>query len=204
MTHAAEMAADGAAHGTWIVAAEQTAGQGRHGRQWTSPKGGLYATAILRPSRVLPILTLAIGLGVARAVAETAGVQPDLRWPNDLMLDGRKLGGILTLAESGAVLAGIGINVEDPGYPESAFLPGVSREALLDAVVRQVESHVELSSEDVLRLFTQSSSYVSGRRVHVEGHGEGTTVGLTQEGFLLLSRSDGKLVTVVAGGVRPL
>lgn len=203
MTHAARLAAEGAAHGTWVVADEQTSGQGRHGRYWQSPRGGLYATGILRPVQVLPVITLAIGLAAARAVAETAGVQPDLRWPNDLMLGGRKLGGILTISESGAVLAGVGINIEDPGREDAASIPGMSRDALLENLIRQVELHIALPAEDILRLFTQASSYVSGRRVHVEGYGEGTTAGLTPDGFLLLEQTGGKLVTVVAGGVRP-
>jgi BirA family biotin operon repressor/biotin-[acetyl-CoA-carboxylase] ligase len=203
MTHAARLAAEGAAHGTWVVADEQTAGQGRHGRHWQSPRGGLYATGILRPNRVLPVMTLAIGLAAARAVAETSGRQPDLRWPNDLMFGAKKLGGILTVSESGAVLAGVGINLAETGRGDAASLPGVSRDALLEELIRQVEAHLELPADDILRLFAQSSSYVSGRRVQVEGHGEGVTAGLTPEGFLLLQQMDGKLVTVVAGGVRP-
>ena len=203
MSHAARLAADGAQHGTWIVADEQTEGQGRHGRYWFSPPGGLYATAILRPTRVLPVLTLAVGLAASRAVAETAGVQPDLRWPNDLMLGAKKLGGILTVSEGGAVLAGVGINLEDTGREDAASIPGTSRDALLESLIRQVELHVELPPEDILRLFTQASSYVSGRRVHVEGYGEGVTAGLTPDGFLLLRQTNGKLVTVIAGGVRP-
>jgi BirA family biotin operon repressor/biotin-[acetyl-CoA-carboxylase] ligase len=203
MTHAARLAAEGAAHGTWVVADEQTAGQGRHGRHWQSPRGGLYTTGILRPAQVLPVLTLAIGLAAARAVAETTGVQPDLRWPNDLMLGDRKLGGILAVTEGGALLAGVGINIDDPGREDAAAIPGASRDALLDALIRQVELHVELPPPDILRLFTQASSYVLGRRVHVESHGEGITAGLTPDGFLLLQQSNGKLVTVVAGGVRP-
>lgn len=204
MTHAAHLAADGAAHGTWVVADEQTAGQGRHGRYWQSPEGGLYATGILRPERVLPVLTLAIGLAAARAVVETAAVQPDLRWPNDLMLGDRKLGGILAVSEGGAVLAGIGINIEDPGRDDAAAIPGTSRDALLENLVRQVDLHIALPLEDILRLFTQASSYVSGRRVHVEGYGDGITRGLTTDGFLSLELTNGKLVTVVAGGVRPI
>jgi BirA family biotin operon repressor/biotin-[acetyl-CoA-carboxylase] ligase len=203
MTYAAGLAAAGAEHGTWVVSEVQTAGQGRHGRHWQSPRGGLYATGILRPVRVLPVLTLAVGLAASRAVADTAGIQPDLRWPNDLMLGDRKLGGILTVSEGGAVLAGIGINIEDPGRDDAAAIPGTPPEALLDNLVRQVDLHIELPVDDILRLFTQSSSYVSGRRVQVEGYGEGVTAGLTREGFLLLQQSGGKLVTVVAGGVRP-
>jgi BirA family biotin operon repressor/biotin-[acetyl-CoA-carboxylase] ligase len=202
MTDAGLMARQGAPHGTWVVADQQTAGQGRHGRAWHSPVSGLYATAILRPGKPLPVLTLALGLAAAQAVQEIAAVVPDLRWPNDLMIGPRKLGGILTTTEGGAVLAGIGINLADTQYPDSAFVTA-DRDMLLDALRTQVEAFHSLPPADILRLFTQASSYVSGRRVHVENIGTGVTQGLDENGFLLLRTDEGEWKTVIAGGVRP-
>lgn len=199
MIEAARWAEEGAPHLSAVVADEQTAGQGRHGHSWLSPRGGLYVTFILRLQTPAPILTLALGLAVREAVDTPC----DLRWPNDVMIGARKLAGILTTVHGDAILAGIGVNLCDPGHPEAAWLEGVSRDALLERLHKQVAVHLELEPAEVLRLFTQSSSYVLGRRVTVEGLGTGVTDGLTREGFLRLLRDDGSRVTVYAGGVRP-
>ncbi len=199
MTEAARLAAEGAPHLAAVVADEQTAGQGRHGHTWLSPQGGLYVTFVLRLATPAPIVTLALGLAVREAVA----VPCDLRWPNDVMIGSRKLAGILAVLQNDALLAGIGVNLVDPGHPEAAWLEGVSRDVLLDRLRAQVALHVQLEPPEILRLFTQSSSYASGRRVVVEGIGRGTTDGLTDDGFLRLVHEDGSRVTVYAGGVRP-
>lgn len=200
MADAARLADEGAHHLSCVVADEQTAGQGRHGHSWLSPKGGLYVTFVLRPSATIPMLTLAIGLAVREAVA----VPCDLRWPNDLMVGDRKLAGILCTMHNGTVLAGIGINLEDPGHPEAAWLSGVDRDGLLQALCRTLPDFLELDPVAILRLFTQFSSFAQGRRVHVEGHGLGTTAGLDADGFLLLQKDSGERVTIYAGGVRPV
>ncbi|MGH9482206.1 MAG: biotin--[acetyl-CoA-carboxylase] ligase [Terriglobales bacterium] len=98
-------AAAGAGEGTLFLAESQTRGRGRHGHAWSSPPGaGLYASLVLRPRRPaaeLPVLTLAAGLAVADAVRMVAGVEPELRWPNDLLLQGRKFCGLLLEAATG-------------------------------------------------------------------------------------------------------
>ncbi len=199
MLDAAKLASEGASHMTVVVADEQTAGQGRHGHSWMSPEGSLYCTFILRPEKTLPMITLALGL----AVAEATQIRVDLRWPNDVMIGTKKLAGILTTFQNDVVLAGIGVNLKDPAHPDAAWLEGVSRDELLDRLIPAVEQSVKLSQPDILRLFTQASSYVFGRRVHVEGHGLGVTDGLDENGFLLLRKDDGSRVTILAGGVRP-
>ncbi len=199
MADAARLADQGAPHLSCVVADQQTAGQGRHGHSWLSPHGGLYVTFVLRPSATIPMLTLAIGLAVREAVA----VPCDLRWPNDLMVGDRKLAGILCTLQNGAVLAGIGVNLSDPGHPEAAWLTGVSRDALLVSLRRALPDFLNLDPASILRLFTQYSSYALGRRVHVEGHGLGITAGLDPAGFLLLQKDSGERVTIYAGGVRP-
>ncbi|MDX2178193.1 MAG: biotin--[acetyl-CoA-carboxylase] ligase [Bryobacteraceae bacterium] len=199
MLEAARLADEGAPHLSVVVADEQTAGQGRHGRTWLSPKGGLYCTFVLRLLHPAPIVTLALGLAVAEAVE----VPCDLRWPNDVMIGDRKLAGILTALHGDAVLAGIGVNLEDPGWPDAAWLAGVSRDGLLERLRSCVERYAALAPADIIRLFTHASTYAHGRRVEVEGIGLGVTAGLDERGFLLLQRDSGERVTVYAGGVRP-
>lgn len=224
MRRAAELARQGVPAGTVVGADEQTAGQGRQGRAWHSAAGGgLYFTMVLRPRLAaadLPMVTMALGLAVADTVQMFTGLPCDLRWPNDVMANGRKLAGILTQMHEGAVLAGIGLNVNQADFPEGLreIATSIIRETgtehdrhfLLRAISGAVETHVNIlegsGASAILRLFTAASSYVSGRRVAVElpaGEVRGTTAGLTAEGFLLLRTDAGETVTVTAGGVRP-
>src|SRR5712692_7449559 len=124
---ALRLAHDGEPHGAVVVAEEQTAGRGRMGRSWHSEKtSGIYVTVLLRPkiSPVqAPIMTLVAGLAAREAVAEQTGYQADLRWPNDLLLDGKKFCGILTEMHAEPdhvhfVIVGIGINVNHARMPE--------------------------------------------------------------------------------------
>src|SRR5262245_39582613 len=97
--------------GRVIVADEQTAGMGRHGRTWHSASGeGLYVSIVMAP---VPLLTLALGLAVRHVIGE----QADLRWPNDVLLREHKVAGILAQTEGEAVIAGIGINVSQQSFP---------------------------------------------------------------------------------------
>jgi len=132
-TRAAELAASGAPAGVIILARQQTAGRGRHGRVWISPPdSGIYATFVLRPDRSrsdLPLHTLACGVAAVRAIRDTAGLNVGLKWVNDLLIGGKKVGGILaeipgnsqvstsSLVEGQALplLIGVGINLHlDP------------------------------------------------------------------------------------------
>ncbi len=224
MTEATRLAMDGCACGTVVGAEEQTAGIGRHGHLWHSePGNGLYISIVLRhkfPVDAFPGLTLAIGLAVREAVLEASGLQCDLRWPNDLLVDGRKCAGILLRTEGPALIAGIGINVNHTAFPKdlaqlatSLRLAGgrtIAREDLLIQVLEAVDRYCRLILEEgiqpVLRLFTQASSFVTDRRVIVDQGDNllhGATAGLDAGGFLLLRQDNGKLVKVLAGGVRP-
>jgi biotin-[acetyl-CoA-carboxylase] ligase BirA-like protein len=159
-------------------------------------------------------------LGVADALQLFAGLAVDLRWPNDVLVGDRKLAGILAQFQEGALLAGVGLNVNQREFPPelaplaTSLLLETGREQdpefLLRALVRSIESHVNIletaGAEPILRLFESASSYASGRRVRVElpgGEINGVTAGLSAEGFLRVRREDGSLVTVTAGGVRP-
>lgn len=225
MLDAERLAAAGASAGTVVGAEMQRAGQARLGRPWHSPAGkGLYFTAILRlelPPQRVPAVTLALGVAVADVIQLRTGLECDLRWPNDVLVNGRKVCGILTQLHNGAILAGVGLNVNQTEFP--AELRGIAtslriesgeeyeREALLAGLLRSIDSNVRIlttgGAAPILTLFATMSSYVEGKRVEVElpeGIARGTTGGLTADGFLRLRLEGGGERVITAGGVRPL
>lgn len=215
MPEAVRLANAGAPSGTVVGADEQTAGHGRYNRPWHSARDqGLYQTIILRlpvtPAK-LPVVTLALGLATATAIEQTASVKTDLRWPNDVLIGERKVAGILVQLHDLAVVAGIGINVNAEFPPElTAIAAGITveREALLIALLHEIDVHcailVEKGPAPILDMFTQASTYVSGKRVIVDDEHVGTTAGLTAEGFLRLRKDNATERLILAGGVRPL
>jgi BirA family biotin operon repressor/biotin-[acetyl-CoA-carboxylase] ligase len=213
MREAATLAAQGCEPGTAVVAEEQTAGVGRHGHAWYSERGaGLYVSVVLRVSP-RPVLTLAMGVAAAEAIETVTGLRPDLRWPNDVMLRGRKAAGILVEAVSGAAIVGVGVNVNHTEFPPDIAGTATSlriesghshaKESLLEALLGWIDHCAGFAPEDILREFEARSSYVRGRQVTVEGGGQGVTDGLDPGGFLILRRPDGARETIMAGGVRP-
>jgi BirA family biotin operon repressor/biotin-[acetyl-CoA-carboxylase] ligase len=104
----------GEREGTVVIAASQTKGRGRQERKWISPKGGIYFSVILRPylnSTKLHLITLMAAVACARTLKGLSKLDVSLKWPNDIMIDGKKVGGILCEAYKGAVIVGIGINL---------------------------------------------------------------------------------------------
>ena len=221
---AQRLASHGAPHRTVILAQEQTAGMGRLGRAWHSEAGaGLYLSLILRlnlPAAQLPAFTVALGLAVKKAIEQVTGLECDLRWPNDVLVNDRKLCGILTQFIDNTVIAGIGINVSHQEFPPgiadtatSLRIEGAgtfSREdlfiALLNAVDDYAQRYAAGEREGILFEFAEKSSYAVGRRVRVEQGGReirGYTDGLDENGFLYVREDDGTRVTILAGGVRP-
>ena len=225
MLEASRLAAAGCEQGTVVVADEQTAGQGRHGRHWHSePNAGLYVSIVLRPALradSLPVLTLALGLAAADAIAEATGITCDLRWPNDVMVEGKKVAGILVQLVESAAIAGIGVNVSHAKFPpeiaaEATSLRIVSnrphsREQLLVALLGAVNRYCRVLEGQggraaILGMFSQRSSYARNKRVRVEQGAstlEGITAGLDPSGFLIIRGDDGKEQLILAGGVRP-
>lgn len=224
MTIAAQLARDGCASGTIVGAEGQLAGVGRHGHVWHSEVGaGLYLSMVLRlplAARGMPAAMLALGLGVQEAVAQATQLAPDLRWPNDVLVNGKKCAGILAQVEGEAIVAGIGINVRQAMFPAaisevatSLRIEGAAdlrREDLLIALVEAVERCCKILTEQgpraIFEMFTRSSTYASGRRVRVdlkEQIIEGVTCGLDESGFLIVREDNGKETTILAGGVRP-
>jgi len=225
MLEATRLAEAGCAHGTVVVADEQTAGQGRHGRRWHSEaNAGLYVSIVLRPDLAphsFPILTLALGLAAADVIADAASLPCDLRWPNDVMLDGRKVAGILVQLLDTAAIAGIGINVNHSAFPAELAAEATSlriaakrphsREQLLVVLLNAIDRYQSIlagadGKQRILSMFSRRSSYARNKRVKVEqGTGvlEGVTAGLDASGFLILRKDDGTEDLVLAGGVRP-
>jgi len=223
MHEAATLAAAGCASGTAVVAEEQTAGQGRHGHSWHSEAGaGLYVSIVLRlplPPDSLPVLTLALGLAAAEAIARATDLTPDLRWPNDVMLGDKKTAGILVQLVDSVAIAGIGVNVNHTAFPPEIAAEATSlrlasgrpqsREDLLIGLLTAIDSFCRMLVEGgrgpVLDLFARHSSYVRGKRVRVAQPGgvvEGATAGLDPAGFLILRADDGSESLILAGGVR--
>ncbi len=227
-TAAMAAAAEGAPHGSVFLAEEQTAGRGRGSNSWQSPRStGIYCSVILRPS--LPpsdvlALSLAAGLAVSAAIQSVdPDVTPDLKWPNDLLIGDKKVCGILTEMNAEAIrvryiVVGIGINVNQESFPKNLNATSLrlvtgkvwSRVELVAALLKSLDAEyhglVEKSQahEDILRRFTENSSWVKGKKVRIEENGramEGVTEGLDARGFLQLRTPSG-LQTVLSGTVR--
>lgn len=189
---AADLARAGAGDGLVVVADQQTAGRGRRGRAWESRPGtALLVSVLLRPAPVL--VTLAAGLAAADACAAVSGVQPALKWPNDLLLGEAKLGGILAEVVGDAVVVGLGVNLSWAPAGAAVLGPGIDRDALLHAYLGALECH-----GDVLSRYRERCSTL-GRYVTVE-----LPVG-TVEGVAEAVDDDGRLVVggraVAAGDV---
>jgi BirA family biotin operon repressor/biotin-[acetyl-CoA-carboxylase] ligase len=223
MKDAARLAARGEPHGTVVVSESQTSGVGRHGHSWHSEhSGGIYTSIILRlllKPDVLALVPLALGLGLQRAVNVECHVNCDLRWPNDLLLNEKKLAGTMVQsADRGALIAGVGLNVNQTEFPEELrsiatslrIETGVSyaKEELLDRIVAECLRSVTILSErgkrPIFEQFEAHSTYVRGKAVTVDADDRrftGLTAGLDENGFLLVQTATG-IETVMTGGVR--
>lgn len=211
-------AAEGAPHGTAVVATVQTGGRGQHGRPWHSGAGGLWVSVVARPTVTDALGTLAIraGLAIAEALERRDPTMPHvmLKWPNDLLLHGRKLGGILSEARWSAercqwVVIGVGMNVANPAPDALVGVssrlrevdPEVTPEDLLDLVamaVADASRTAGLLSEAEREAFARRDA-LRGRPVHAPV--PGTAVGISPTGALLVSAPTGALHECVAGVV---
>jgi BirA family transcriptional regulator, biotin operon repressor / biotin---[acetyl-CoA-carboxylase] ligase len=224
---ALELGHAGEAEGAVVLAEEQTAGRGRAGRAWHSDRAvGIYVTLLLRPRLApvqAPLLTMMAGLSARSAVQALTGLAVDLKWPNDLLLGGKKAGGVLTEmhAEPGQirfVIVGIGLNVNQERFAGELAETATSlrletgklqsRMELLVRLLREFESDYNRLLREgvasVVERFEAVSTYAKGKRVRVTNGTEsyaGTTAGLGPEGLLQVQRDDGKIMTVIAGDV---
>jgi BirA family biotin operon repressor/biotin-[acetyl-CoA-carboxylase] ligase len=164
---AASLAADPASFGTVVIADAQTAGRGRRGRTWFSPEGsGLYVSAILSPSRAASepdratmLLTLTAGVALAEGVERASGLSPAIKWPNDLLVAGRKLAGILAEGCGEAVVLGYGINVGPMAYPPELRDRATSLETELGRSI----DRASVAVETLAALASRYDDLVSGR-----------------------------------------
>lgn len=226
-TVAMHLGEQGEAHGTVVVAEEQTSGRGRAGHSWHSEKAaGLYVSILLRPQispMLAPALTLVGGLAAYDAIAETSGLLPDIRWPNDVLLKGKKVCGILTEMQAEPdrmhfAVIGIGVNVNQLKMPgELANIATSmrmetgsvhSRLELLARLLRHLDRYynqfIAEGAAPILRRFAEVSSYFEGKRVRISTSTDnfvGTTAGLEPMGILRVKRDDGKIESVISGAV---
>lgn len=213
---AARRATEGAPEGLCVVAAEQTSGRGRLGRQWLSPKGaGLYFSMVLRPilpQSSWPLLTLMASVAVHDALLESCDVQTDIKWPNDIVAGEKKLCGILAetvdTAGGSAVVLGIGINLNEHSFPPelqgvATSIQGISGgpvdyELVLQTLVRNLSAwYGKFQTNPAGNLAEEwcaRSSYCKGKRIRV-ADGNGTFVGITKG-----LESDGGLVVELDNG----
>jgi len=229
-TVAMEAASAGAPEGSVFLAEQQTAGRGRGANQWHSARSsGIYCSVLLRPA--LPpsdalLLSLAAGLAVHSAVQEIdSRLIPDLKWPNDVLIDGKKFCGILTEMNAEVtrvrhVVVGIGLNVNQSSFPTDLQTIATSLRLVsgtewsrvelctallksLDREYRDLLENPEVATASILQRFQERSSSVRGRQVEIEDNVglEGMTEGLDSRGFLQVRTAQG-LRTVLSGTVK--
>ena len=215
MQTARDRALAGAPQGLVITAREQTAGRGRLGRTWSSPKGGLWFSLVLRPPlppEKLGLLGLAFGVAAADTLIQITGLPMALKWPNDLYLSQRKLGGFLLESHLQSdrvefVILGLGLNVNIPAdsfpaelRPQATSLlietaHEYSPESLLRAILDAAEGRYAAAIAPIVARWNELDA-ARGRplRVQYEGHGvEGTAAGLSPDGALLVETPSGQI-----------
>jgi len=220
---AREWAQDGAPHGAAVSALGQTAGRGRRARSWQSSPGlGLYLSLVLRPKSDAPLTrwTLIVAVAAARAIEseiQNAGTPRalQLKWPNDILLGGCKIGGILCESGNGALIAGIGLNInqdatdlpERPLFPASSLKLQTGREWNLEALQNRFfleMSMIESQDWQTIRAEFERRCPLWGEAVKVVGENEtyyGVASGVDEDGVLLVATPDGPR-RVIAGDVQ--
>lgn len=221
---ARRLAMDGAAHGTLVIAEEQTAGRGRRGRGWVSPPGeSIYMTLILRPDAhpsQVAMLSLQTALAVARGIHRATGADARIKWPNDIVVNGRKVCGMLLEMNADEqsvhdVVAGIGINVHPGAVCEEIAATAGALDVLCGKTLRRADivrafleeyEAVDALAKDhnALMAAYMERSATLGHVVRVVGLNEefmGTAVRVTPSGSLIVKTEDGSEREVLAGDV---
>jgi len=222
MDAARQEAESGAPHGMIVVADEQTRGQGRRGRRWVSPPGNVYVTIILRPAAWnLRTLAMVAPLAACEAIDAVANVRCSIKWPNDVLIEGRKAGGVLIdvhLGRDGVdyALVGVGINVGlDASQHEEIrdvatslaveSAEKVTREKLLAALLNRFDKlYAAAAHDDSVYDAWRARLETLGRQVRVQfsdHFDEGVAEDVDSDGNLLLRRADGSIVALSAGDV---
>jgi BirA family transcriptional regulator, biotin operon repressor / biotin---[acetyl-CoA-carboxylase] ligase len=227
MEAAREAGRQGAVEGTVVIVEEQTAGRGRRQRSWIAPKGGIALSIILRPSiQYLPQVIMLASLAVTNAIESVTGLKTGIKWPNDVLIGGKKVCGILienqmlgSNLEFTVVGIGINVNIDPSVYPEIADIATslsaelgqpVSRDELLQKLMVEVETlYLDITAGQSLYQRWRERLVILGKSVQVideEKVEQGVAEDVDIDGSLLLRHSDGSLTHIVAGDVslRPL
>ncbi|MBC7900145.1 MAG: biotin--[acetyl-CoA-carboxylase] ligase [Saprospiraceae bacterium] len=228
-TEAIKQAKLGADEGVCIVAREQTAGRGRHGRTWNSAAAnGLYFSIVLRPSlkmRFLPLVTLMMGVAVHDTLIEL-GIKPDIKWVNDILVNEKKISGILAetvdTSKGLAVIVGVGINLRSSNFPPEIADIATSVKTEIGKSITSEEISVILTRflgyfydilsgengpHEIRSEWQKRSSYAVGKNVRIVLENEaitGVTDGLEVNGALRLKTPKGELKVIQAGDVEQL
>jgi BirA family biotin operon repressor/biotin-[acetyl-CoA-carboxylase] ligase len=212
-------------HRSVVVAGQQTAGRGRRGHSWFSPPGaGLYVSVVLAPgtarvdpARATTLLTLTAGVALAEGVETATGLAVDLKWPNDLLVAGRKLAGVLAEGHAGTVVLGYGINVLATAFPpelrdratslESEIGRAIASDLVLDetlaALARRYEDLLDGRFDAILDAWRRHAPTASGARVSwstMEGAQSGVTAGIDDQGALLVQVGN-RVERIVSGEI---
>ncbi len=224
---ARSLAEQGAAEGSVVIAEEQTSGRGRYGRRWISPKGAnILGSIILRPSirlHQVPQLVIIGAVSAAASIYKAIRIAPQLKWPNEILLNGKKVGGILTefnaeLDRIDFVILGIGMNVnfDFSEFPEMASGATslsteagarVSRVALLQILLEQIEGNYRLLTEGKFHLVVEQWNALCWgmggwvQAASVEGRQRGILRRLGDDGSLIIGRADGEQKIAMTGDV---
>ncbi|MCK9431235.1 MAG: biotin--[acetyl-CoA-carboxylase] ligase [Candidatus Omnitrophica bacterium] len=224
MDLAMQLGMQSAVNGTLVLAESQTKGRGRLGRNWFSPKyKGIYLSLILRPKippSVSPVLTLLSAVSICEAVKKVGGLDAQIKWPNDIFINNKKIAGILTelnaeVDKVNFVVIGIGLNVNNDksaliaqatSLKEQLGQP-ISRVGLLQELLRRIENNYSLFEDRGAKAIIdkcRSFSLTLGRRVKIycqDKHIEGAAVDIDQDGALLIRKDSGLVQKVFSGDV---
>lgn len=224
---ARRLAEAGAPHGTLVAADCQTAGKGRRGRSWSSPKGeGIWMSLLLRPAfapACASMLTLVAGMAAVRGIERACGLHPLIKWPNDLVLNGKKICGILTEMSTEDemiryVVIGMGINVNNTEFPEELKGTAASLRMELGREVRRspIIAETARAFEEYFGIFSRTRDMAGLREAYdsllvnrdrqvcvLDPRGEyrGRALGIDDQGSLLVEREDGQVSRVISGEV---
>ncbi|MBI4285622.1 MAG: biotin--[acetyl-CoA-carboxylase] ligase [Chloroflexi bacterium] len=222
MIAAREEAERGAPEGTVIIAGEQTAAKGRLQRTWFSPRGALAFSVILRPkTEELPYLIMLSALSVVHSIEQVTHLKPQIKWPNDVLIDGKKVCGILiensfrgSAVDYAIIGIGVNVNIRMANLPEvpalaTSLSDEIGREVSLPELLRQQLRHMDslylsLGSGQPVYEEWRRRLVTLGQRVRVRAGGtveEGIAESVAPDGSLLLRRPDGTMSKIMAGDV---
>lgn len=226
-TVAKEQAEKGEKEGTVIISETQTRGHGRLNRPWLSPKGGVWLSTILRPEMTpeeTPKITLIMSVAVARTLHRLYGVKTEVKWPNDVLIDGKKVCGILTEASTSGekvstIVIGIGINANFvlEALPDNLQMSAttlkevlgknVDREKLICVLLKEFEECYESFRGRKFKVLLgewRKMAVVLGKKVEVVSFGEswvGRAIDIDESGALIVELEDGERKRVLSGDV---